>query len=106
MSSPMPRTPVFALAAAMLLWCGIARAADNRVALVIGNADYQHAPHLATPANDAQDVAATLTRLGFDVVLRQNSPADDLRRAFADFSEKSAQADIAMVYFAGYAAGV
>lgn len=102
----MPRTLLLALAAAILLWCGTARAADNRVALVIGNADYQHASHLSTPANDAHDIAATLTGLGFDVVLRQNSSADDLRRALADFSEKSAQADIAMVYFAGYAVGV
>src|SRR5689334_10822334 len=100
MSATMPRTLLIA-AALLLLCCGIARAADNRVALVVGNADYQHAAHLPTPANDAQDIAATLTRLGFDVVLRQNSTAGDLQRALADFSEKSAQADIAMIYFAG-----
>jgi caspase domain-containing protein/Sel1 repeat-containing protein len=90
---------------AIALACGVANAADNRVALVVGNADYQQAPHLATPANDAQDIAAVLTGLGFDVILRQNTGATDLRRSFQDFSEKSAHAAIAIVYFAGYGVG-
>ncbi len=91
---------------ATLLACGVAHATYNRTALVIGNGDYQHAPRLATPANDAQDIAALLTGLGFDVILRQNTGVEDLRRSFQDFSEKSARADIAIVYFAGYGIGV
>jgi hypothetical protein len=31
--------------------------ADKRVALVIGNGAYAHAPHLPNPPHDAQDVA-------------------------------------------------
>jgi len=34
---------------AIFLVCGVASATDNRVALIVGNADYRHAPHLATP---------------------------------------------------------
>jgi len=90
---------------AIFLVCGVASATDNRVALIVGNADYRHAPHIATPANDAQDIAAVLTGLCFDVILRQNTGVEDLRRAFQDFSEKSARADIAIVYFAGYGVG-
>jgi uncharacterized caspase-like protein len=99
--APLVLVAVFSLAGA-----GFADAADNRVALLVGNANYQHAPHLATPADDAQDIAAVLTGLGFDVILRQNTGAEDLRRAFADFSERAAKADIAIVYFAGYGVGV
>ena len=51
-----------ALAAA----CGQASAA-SRVALVIGNASYAHAPVLANPPNDAADVGAAFGRLGFEV---------------------------------------
>src|SRR6516164_7537851 len=80
--------------------------AANRAALVVGNGAYQHTQHLATPANDAQDIAGALTGLGFDVIMRQNAGIDSLRQAFQDFSEKSAQADISIVYFAGYGVGV
>ena len=41
--------------------------AASRVALVIGNAAYAHAPTLANPLNDAADIGATLARLGFSV---------------------------------------
>ncbi len=43
--------------------------AETRVALVIGNAAYKHAPALANPKNDAEGVAASLKRLKFDVLL-------------------------------------
>ena len=82
--------------------CGSAGASENRAALVIGNANYSHAPGLATPVHDAEDIAAALTGLGFDVVLRRDATGDDLRLALRDFSEASAKADIAIVYFAGY----
>ncbi|MBI2203888.1 MAG: SUMF1/EgtB/PvdO family nonheme iron enzyme [Candidatus Rokubacteria bacterium] len=38
-----------------------------RVALVIGNSKYQHAPPLANPPNDARAMTRVLKRLGFDV---------------------------------------
>lgn len=79
-----------------------AGASENRAALVIGNSNYKNAPGLATPANDAEDIAAALTGLGFDVILRRDATADDVRRALGEFSEKSAKADISIVYFAGY----
>ncbi|MDE0255697.1 MAG: caspase family protein, partial [Rhodospirillaceae bacterium] len=41
--------------------------AAKRVALVIGNAVYAHAPQLANPLNDAGDIGAALGRLGFAV---------------------------------------
>ena len=43
--------------------------ADRRVALVIGNGAYVHAPHLPNPPHDAEDVAAALRRSGFETIL-------------------------------------
>src|SRR5215468_12410069 len=40
---------------------------ERRVALVIGNSAYQYAPHLPNPTNDAEAMAATLQKLGFEV---------------------------------------
>ena len=55
--------------AAILLLALVAAPAlsGQRVALVIGNASYAHAPSLANPLNDASDIGASLDRLGFKV---------------------------------------
>ena len=42
--------------------------AEKRVALVIGNGAYEHTLALPNPGRDASDVAAALTRLGFEVM--------------------------------------
>ena len=42
--------------------------AENRVALVIGNANYAHTTPLANPRNDANDMTAALKSMSFDVV--------------------------------------
>ncbi|MGY8709605.1 caspase family protein [Bradyrhizobium sp. 18BD] len=87
-----------------LLFDAEAEAAGNRVALVIGNSSYANAPRLGTPANDAEDIAAALVGLGFDVDLRKDATIGDLRAGLSAFTEKSAAADIAIFYFAGYSA--
>lgn len=75
----------------------------RRAALVIGNSVYEHAGRLANPTNDAAAVAAAFRRLQFEHVTHlDNLGADKLRRALSDFSAQAANADIAVVYFAGH----
>jgi TPR repeat protein len=94
---------LFAIAAVVdLARCDPATASENRVALLVGNSNYKNAPRLSTPVNDAEDIATALSSLGFDVILRKNTSIEDLRLALLTFSEKSAKADISIVYFAGY----
>ncbi len=57
---------------------------EKRIALVIGNANYQ-AGALPTPANDAGLIAQTLQAAGFDVVGARDLDEDSLRHAFRDF---------------------
>lgn len=90
------------VAVAVLLLANAPALAESRVALLIANSAYNHAPHLATPANDADDIAGALKAIGFDVEVRKDVTAEGLRAALADFSEKSAQADLAILYFAGH----
>jgi len=85
---------------------GCSSAAENRVALLIGNSNYKNAPQLTTPVNDAEDIAAALGRIGFDTIVKRDTTAEELRRALAEFSEKSAKADIAIFYYAGYSANI
>jgi len=53
--------------------------AEKRVALVIGNAAYRSVAPLLNPRNDANDVAASLTRLNFSVNKVIDGTFEDMR---------------------------
>ncbi|MBB4427172.1 putative caspase-like protein [Bradyrhizobium sp. CIR48] len=77
--------------------------AGNRVALVIANSAYQHAPSLANPVNDGAVMAKTLKEAGFNSVdFRHDLSALDTRRVLRDFADATRNADIAVVYYAGH----
>ena len=77
-------------------------AAEERIALVIGNAGYAHVPDLANPLNDAGAVQAALEETGFAVRRIVDGDYDDLRVGLADFGRRAARADVAVIYFAGH----
>jgi hypothetical protein len=79
--------------------------ADQRMALVIGNSNYQTAPKLANPGNDAQSVAQLLNSAGFEVTQATDLTRNDMVRVVQDFSAKVAghgPATVAMIYYAGH----
>src|SRR6201987_1412724 len=79
-------------------------AAERRIALVVGNANYQTGS-LPTPANDAGLVAQTLQAAGFDVSGARDLDQESLRRAFRDFLDKAGSAGpdtVAYIYLSGY----
>lgn len=91
------------LLVAALLFGAAPAFAGNRVALVIANSAYQHAPSLANPVNDGAVMAKTLKEAGFDVVdSRRDLSALDTRRVLRDFADATRNADIAVVYYAGH----
>jgi uncharacterized caspase-like protein len=79
--------------------------ADQRVALVIGNSNYQHTQVLPNPDNDAQSMAQFLNSAGFEVVTGTDLSQNDMIRVVQDFSAKVAAHGpntVAMVYYAGH----
>lgn len=80
----------------------VAHADTKRVALVIGNAEYQHVANLPNAGNDASDLAKTLQRIGFTVWHNQNLDYRGLRIALRDFGRAAKDADMAIIYFAGH----
>ena len=78
-------------------------AADNRVALVIGNGGYKNALHLPNPRNDAEDVAAALTRIGFETILGLDVDKAAMDELAISFARRARDADIAIFYFSGHA---
>src|SRR5262245_20619432 len=90
------------IASLALMLVASAAQAEKRVALVIGNAAYQHAGTLANPANDASDLAAALTPLRFQVILGLdlNKQAFDLK--LREFARSLKDADVGVFFYAGH----
>ncbi len=76
--------------------------ATERVALVIGMANYQHIEGLDNTVNDARLIAGTLEGIGFEVTLVTDAGYQDLRAAMDRFAFRSETADLALIYFAGH----
>ncbi|WP_439577147.1 caspase family protein [Elioraea sp.] len=93
------------LALALVLSWG-SPALAQRVALVIGNGAYVEAPPLENPANDATDIHAALTRLGFDSELVVDADRISLERAIRRFGDRAVGAEAAMLFYAGHAVEV
>ena len=95
---------LFLAAIAFIMLAAHAQAAERRIALVVGNANYQTGA-LPTPANDAGLVAQTLQAAGFDVTGARDLDQDSMRRAFRDFIDKASASGpdaVAFVYLSGY----
>ena len=102
----------FAVAAAALVgYAGIAGACfaseaepvpQRAVALVIGNATYEHAAPLANPGNDAAAMAAALARLGFEVRHLEDAGYVDMHQGLLELSQVSRSAEAAVAFYAGH----
>jgi uncharacterized caspase-like protein len=93
---------VFLGAMAVLLATATGSMAGERFALIIGNSAYQNVTRLTNPVNDASDLAKKLEALGFSVDLQTDLGKAALEGAVADFADRAAAADIALIFFAGH----
>ena len=75
---------------------------ERRLALVIGNKDYQYVSRLNNPLNDAEDMASALSSLGFEVILRTNLTEKDLTRTIDEFGNRLRQYDVGLFYYSGH----
>jgi invasion protein IalB len=91
-----------AVIAAILLTSSFARA-EKRVALVVGNSNYETVAKLANPINDAQLVTNFFREMKFDVVeMKSNVNLQTFRAALREFTNLAENADVAAVFFAGH----
>jgi TPR repeat protein len=80
--------------------------AERRVALVMGNAAYQHATPLKNPASDAAKVAELLRKLDFNVVVLTDVDKIGMELALRHFVAEIDGADVALFYYSGHAVQV
>jgi uncharacterized caspase-like protein len=79
-----------------------AYAAEQRVALVIGNGAYWSAPELRNSRNDADDISAQLKQLGFSVIDGRDLDRSSMQAALSRFAQRLKGADAGLVYYSGH----
>ncbi len=107
MKSLFASTRGFRVALALLMSTVAADAlAATRNALVIGNSSYRPGYELKNPIADARGVAESLSKVGFDVVVLEDTDLASIQRAIDVFVSKSAQGEAAVIYYAGHGARI
>jgi len=103
LQAPIPDAEVSTATAPAAVTASAPSDPGRRIALVIGNGTYAHAPHLPNPSNDAAAFASALRRLGFaDVRESNNLGLTDLTRELKRFGDLAATADWAVIFYAGH----
>ncbi len=103
---PSLRRALWLAALAAISLCATPRAfAENRVALVIGQAGYTAVTPLINTANDAKMMSQLLTDAGFEVMSAADLTQTQMREAIAAFVGKVAAKGpdtVALVFYAGH----
>jgi len=78
----------------------------RKVPLVIGNAAYANLDAIPAASNDADDMAATLRRPGFEVTVKKNLGVEALIAGIGGFSSSIRAGDLAVLYYSGHGGSV
>ena len=77
--------------------------AEQRLALVIGNAAYGGNNKLNNPVNDAQDMATVLRQVGFEVMESYDANLEQMEKAIRTFGQKlRVGGGVGLFYFSGH----
>ncbi len=93
----------FLTAILMFLALVLPATAAKRIALVIGNNDYDHVIDLKNSGNDADLMERTLKDVGFEVLRYNDLDQRGMKQAMLDFGRKLKEgAEASMFYYAGH----
>ncbi len=94
---------LFVYFCAAVLVAGTSARADKRVALVIGNNDYQNVPQLVKAGNDARSVGRVLRELDFEVIESIDIARREMNFKLQSFVNRIDEGDVAFIFYAGHA---
>ena len=87
----------------LVLAVGASPALAERVALVIGNAEYaEETAKLTNPVRDARAMAEMLDDLGFSVTRKENTNIEEMDEAVDAFIRQVRSGDTAVFYYSGH----
>lgn len=74
---------------------------EKRVALVIGNSEYDNSP-LKNPVNDAREINKVLKEAGFEILMGLNTNKIELESLIRQFGEKIRDGAVGLFYYSGH----
>ena len=80
----------------------IPKVSEKRLALVIGNSDYQFGGKLLNPLNDAHAMKVALENLGFTVLEAVNCDQRKMKMMIDEFGDKLENYDVGLFFYAGH----
>ena len=82
----------------------VSGSAARRIAVVVGNQSYRHAPPLATAGNDARGMRDALKQLGFEVLFYEDATQAELNQSLRDLTGRlqNNRYLVALFYFSGH----
>ncbi len=87
----------------VVIWCCILNVhSEKRLALVIGNSEYGKQNYLENPVHDAEDVAAKLLYLGFEVTKLTDGTLRQMDESISDFGQRAKSYDVVLFYYSGH----
>ncbi|MDN5786745.1 caspase family protein [Pseudorhodobacter sp.] len=98
--SPKAILPALALC---IVTAGAGAAEAERLALVVGNADYTNVAPLRNAVRDAHDISESLKRLGFEVTLLTDIHGSDFWAKVDAFADEAKNADSTVFFYSGHA---
>ena len=81
-------------------------AANERIALVIGNSNYSQVGSLENPSADAKNINNSLLQMGYKTKLVIDASESTIRKEVRKFAADSEGASIAIVFYAGHGAQI
>lgn len=92
----------FVIATLALISPGTEARAENRLAFIVGNDDYQNVDDLKKAVNDARAIAQKLNGLGYRVTLGENMTRRAFNAAFSAFEANIRPGDRVFLYYSGH----
>ena len=87
----------------VVIWCCILNVhSEKKLALVIGNSEYGKQNYLENPVHDAEDVAAKLLYLGFEVTKLTDGTLRQMDESISDFGQRAKAYDVVLFYYSGH----
>jgi hypothetical protein len=75
---------------------------EKRIALVIGNNNYEYGTQLQNAVSDANSISETLKALGFEVLYHNNLGQKEMKQAIDLYGEKLKSFDVGLFYYSGH----
>ena len=75
---------------------------QKRLALVLGNGDYENSTKLPNPENDARAVAKMLKDLGFEVLAGYDLDRNGMESIIRKFARRASEVDLTLFFYAGH----